>query len=321
MAKRHGGLGRGLDALIPQSRPASESRAEQRAKERRIEEEEAARKKAEEKAREGKGQVLVRISQIEPNRDQPRRTFDEESLAELADSIGRYGLLQPILVREKEGHYEIIAGERRWRACMQAGLKEVPVIIRTDSEQTVMELALIENLQREDLNPMEEARAYRRLMEEFSLTQEQIGERVSKSRPVIANALRLLNLEEEVQQMVEEGKLSAGHARCLSGLKEPEDQVRTARKILEENLSVRETEALIASLGGKAKKKPAGKKKDPAMERIYRDLEKKMKAALGTKVSIRPKGKKGGKLEIEFYSSEDLEKIIDRMTGPLEGES
>ena len=232
MARKHGGLGRGLDALIPQSAPKTEEATE------KIRDDEAAA----EQTREGKTEEIVsretfaeegdnlqrdrserrrrettlRVSQIEPNRSQPRKTFDEDALEELADSIRQYGLIQPIMVQKRDGYYEIIAGERRWRACMKAGLKEVPVIIREYDDQKIMELSLIENLQREDLNPMEEARAYKRLMEEFGLTQEEIAGRVSKSRPVIANALRLLKLDERVQAMVEQGEISMGHARALA---------------------------------------------------------------------------------------------------------
>ncbi len=329
MARKHGGLGRGLDALIPQSAPKTEESTE------KIRDDEAAA----EQTREGKTEEIVsretfaeegdnlqrdrserrrrettlRVSQIEPNRSQPRKTFDEDALEELADSIRQYGLIQPIMVQKREGYYEIIAGERRWRACMKAGLKEVPVIIREYDDQKIMELSLIENLQREDLNPMEEARAYKRLMEEFGLTQEEIAGRVSKSRPVIANALRLLKLDERVQAMVEQGEISMGHARALASVLIPEEQYLIALKIMEEHLTVRDTEKIIKNIG-KVPKKKEPVQKDESLERIYRELENRLKSSLGTKVAIHTRGTGGGKVEIDFYTAEDLEKIIDRIT-------
>lgn len=329
MARKHGGLGRGLDALIPQSAPKTEEATE------KIRDHEAAA----EQTREGKTEEIVsretfaeegdnlqrdrserrrrettlRVSQIEPNRSQPRKTFDEDALEELADSIRQYGLIQPIMVQKRDGYYEIIAGERRWRACMKAGLKEVPVIIREYDDQKIMELSLIENLQREDLNPMEEARAYKRLMEEFGLTQEEIAGRVSKSRPVIANALRLLKLDERVQAMVEQGEISMGHARALASVLIPEEQYLIALKIMEEHLTVRDTEKIIKNIG-KVPKKKEPVQKDESLERIYRELENRLKSSLGTKVAIHTRGTGGGKVEIDFYTAEDLEKIIDRIT-------
>ena len=329
MARKHGGLGRGLDALIPQSAPKTEETTE------KIRDDEAAA----EQTREGKTEEIVsretfaeegdnlqrdrserrrrettlRVSQIEPNRSQPRKTFDEDALEELADSIRQYGLIQPIMVQKRDGYYEIIAGERRWRACMKAGLKEVPVIIREYDDQKIMELSLIENLQREDLNPMEEARAYKRLMEEFGLTQEEIAGRVSKSRPVIANALRLLKLDERVQAMVEQGEISMGHARALASVLIPEEQYLIALKIMEEHLTVRDTEKIIKNIG-KVPKKKEPVQKDESLERIYRELENRLKSSLGTKVAIHTRGTGGGKVEIDFYTAEDLEKIIDRIT-------
>ena len=329
MARKHGGLGRGLDALIPQSAPKTEESTE------KIRDDEAAA----EQTREGKTEEIVsretfaeegdnlqrdrserrrrettlRVSQIEPNRSQPRKTFDEDALEELADSIRQYGLIQPIMVQKRDGYYEIIAGERRWRACMKAGLKEVPVIIREYDDQKIMELSLIENLQREDLNPMEEARAYKRLMEEFGLTQEEIAGRVSKSRPVIANALRLLKLDERVQAMVEQGEISMGHARALASVLIPEEQYLIALKIMEEHLTVRDTEKIIKNIG-KVPKKKEPVQKDESLERIYRELENRLKSSLGTKVAIHTRGTGGGKVEIDFYTAEDLEKIIDRIT-------
>ena len=325
MARKHGGLGRGLDALIPQSAPKAEEfqKKEDAAEQIPADESEEIvsretfaeegdnlqRDRSERRRRE----TTLRVSQIEPNRSQPRKTFDEDALEELADSIRQYGLIQPIMVQKREGYYEIIAGERRWRACMKAGLKEVPVIIREYDDQKIMELSLIENLQREDLNPMEEARAYKRLMEEFGLTQEEIAGRVSKSRPVIANALRLLKLDERVQAMVEQGEISMGHARALASVLIPEEQYLIALKIMEEHLTVRDTEKIIKNIG-KVPKKKEPVQKDESLERIYRELENRLKSSLGTKVAIHTRGTGGGKVEIDFYTAEDLEKIIDRIT-------
>lgn len=325
MARKHGGLGRGLDALIPQSAPKAEEvqkkedaaeqipadKSEENVSRETLEEEKEniQRDRTERRRRE----TTLRVSQIEPNRSQPRKTFDEDALEELADSIRQYGLIQPIMVQKREGYYEIIAGERRWRACMKAGLKEVPVIIREYDDQKIMELSLIENLQREDLNPMEEARAYKRLMEEFGLTQEEIAGRVSKSRPVIANALRLLKLDERVQAMVEQGEISMGHARALASVLIPEEQYLIALKIMEEHLTVRDTEKIIKNIG-KVPKKKEPVQKDESLERIYRELENRLKSSLGTKVAIHTRGTGGGKVEIDFYTAEDLEKIIDRIT-------
>ena len=325
MARKHGGLGRGLDALIPQSAPKAEEvqkkedaaeqipadESEENVSRETLEEEKEniQRDRSERRRRE----TTLRVSQIEPNRSQPRKTFDEDALEELADSIRQYGLIQPIMVQKRDGYYEIIAGERRWRACMKAGLKEVPVIIREYDDQKIMELSLIENLQREDLNPMEEARAYKRLMEEFGLTQEEIAGRVSKSRPVIANALRLLKLDERVQAMVEQGEISMGHARALASVLIPEEQYLIALKIMEEHLTVRDTEKIIKNIG-KVPKKKEPVQKDESLERIYRELENRLKSSLGTKVAIHTRGTGGGKVEIDFYTAEDLEKIIDRIT-------
>ncbi|MEE1051165.1 MAG: ParB/RepB/Spo0J family partition protein [Lachnospiraceae bacterium] len=329
MARKHGGLGRGLDALIPQSAPKTEEvtveirdheAAAEQTREEKTEENVSRETFAEERdnlqrdrSERRRRETTLRVSQIEPNRSQPRKTFDEDALEELADSIRQYGLIQPIMVQKRDGYYEIIAGERRWRACMKAGLKEVPVIIREYDDQKIMELSLIENLQREDLNPMEEARAYKRLMEEFGLTQEEIAGRVSKSRPVIANALRLLKLDERVQAMVEQGEISMGHARALASVLIPEEQYLIALKIMEEHLTVRDTEKIIKNIG-KVPKKKEPVQKDESLERIYRELENRLKSSLGTKVAIHTRGTGGGKVEIDFYTAEDLEKIIDRIT-------
>lgn len=281
MAKK-GGLGRGLDALF------SENAGDEQAA------------------------VEVRLSEIEPNRAQPRKDFDEEALAELADSIGKHGLIQPILVRPlPSGGYQIVAGERRWRASRMAGLAAVPVIIRELDDTAAMELALIENLQREDLNPVEEAMGYRTLMEDYGMTQEQAAERVGKSRPAVANALRLLHLPEPELQMVREGEITAGHGRALLSISDKETYEK-AVKMAKSGMSVREIERL-ASRKKKPEKAAAAPKKEPA-DTYYQELELAMKAELGRRVKISGNGKKGT-LEIEFYSKEDLASIAARLAG------
>ncbi len=373
MARKHGGLGRGLDALIPQvipmyppqsgaegdgSRastevffsdeeemlpveepvkepaaegpaviPAAEGPAGSPAVTEPAEAEEISADtgdKAPAPDREtGSSQsgaaVLVRISQVEPNRKQPREVFDEEALEELADSIKRYGILQPLLVQDRGDHYEIIAGERRWRAALKAGLHEIPVVIREYTEQEITELSLIENIQREDLNPIEEAQAYQRLLEEFGLKQEEVAQRVSRSRTAITNALRLLKLEERVRRMLADGALTMGQARPLLALTIPEEQYRTACRIAEEGLSAREVEKLVRELTGengrkstrKAREKSTGP--DPQLQAIYKQLEERMKNSLQTKVRILDKGSGSGHLEIDFYGTEDLERLIDKI--------
>lgn len=253
-------------------------------------------------------EMKVRLSQIEPNREQPRKVFDEDALIELSESIKQYGVLQPLLVQKKDKYYEIIAGERRWRAAKLAGVKEVPVIIKDYSTQEVMEIALIENIQREDLNPVEEAMAYQRLIKEYDLKQDEVAERVSKSRTAITNSIRLLKLDERVQNMLIQESISSGHARALLAVKDGDEQYNLAMKIFDEKLSVRETEKLIKSLGKEKTAKP--KKKELKNDFVYRDLEEKLKTVTGTKVMINRKTEKSGKIEIEYYNQEDLEKII-----------
>ena len=263
---------------------------------------------------------MLRLSQVDPNRSQPRKKFEEESLEELADSIRRFGVLQPILVKKTGSRYEIIAGERRWRASRKAGLREIPAIVREYSDQETVELSLIENIQREDLNPIEEAKAFKRLLDEFGLRQEDLAERVSKFRTAITNAIRLLKLDERVQNMVIEEKISMGHARALIPVEIPEEQYLLACRVSDKKLSVRDVEKLVKKIGksrdgGKSGKKvkPAGET-DPALELAYRAIEERLKQSLGTKASIRHGGDGTGKIEIEFYSSEDLEKIVDLLT-------
>lgn len=255
-------------------------------------------------------EITVKLSKIEPNREQPRKDFNEEQLQELADSIKKYGVLQPLLVQKKNGSYEIIAGERRWRAAKIAGLKEVPVVIREYSPQQAMEIALIENVQREDLNPIEEAMAYQRLMQEFQLKQEEIAERVSKNRSTITNSMRLLNLSPEVRQMLVENRITSGHARALLAVENPELQLELAKKIEQSRLSVREVEKAVKLLG-KEKKEKKKKPDDEALELIFKDLEERMKTAMGTKVNISRKDKNKGRIEIEYYSESELERIVE----------
>ena len=284
MAVKRGGLGKGLDSLIPEGKTII--------------------KEKEEKS----GEQIVKISKIEPNREQPRKTFAEKELQELAESIKQFGVLQPLLVKKNGEYYEIIAGERRWRAAKLAGLKEVPVIIREYTEKEIVEIALIENIQRENLNPIEEAVAYSRLMTEFNMKQEELAERVSKNRSTISNAMRLLKLGSKIQDMLIEGKLSAGHARALIDIEDAEVQYKIALRIEEEQLSVRDVEKLVRLL-----KNPKKVVEKPVIEHafVYKDLEEKMISVLGTKVNINQKKNGRGKVEIEYYSNEELEHIFD----------
>jgi ParB family chromosome partitioning protein len=254
-------------------------------------------------------ETLLPVHEIEPNKSQPRKNFDEEALKELSDSIKQYGIIQPLIVQKRDKYYEIIAGERRWRAARIAGLKEIPVIIKDYTPQETIEVALIENIQREDLNPIEEAQAYQRLIKEYQLTQEELADKVSKSRVTITNSLRLLKLDERVQQMLTDELLTGGHARALLSLEDKNFQYETACKIIDKKLSVRDTEKLVKQmLKGKPTKKPAVADDN---DYIYRDLEEKLKNIIGTKVSINRKQKNKGKIEIEYYSNEDLERIMD----------
>ena len=249
---------------------------------------------------------------MEPASSQPRLKFDEDTLTELAESIKKYGVIQPIVVKKVEDHYQIIAGERRWRAAKQAGLKDIPVIIKDYDEQQIAEIALIENLQREDLNPIEEAKAYQSLIEKYQLKQEEIAEKVFKSRSVITNALRLLKLDEEVQLMLMEGKITNGHAKAILGLEDKEEQRAVAQKVVKEQLSVRDTEKYIKSLLDK-KNEPAVKKPVLENQTLYETLESRMKSRMGTKVQIKRKSDDKGKIEIDYYSNDDLERIIELM--------
>lgn len=305
MAGKKTGLGRGLDALFPEKKETGKSTAPETAKTK----EEKSKVVLPEKTKE----LMAKISKVEPSRTQPRKKFTEESLLELAESIKHCGMLQPILVSDKNGYYEIIAGERRWRAAKLAGLKEVPILVKELTEQEIIEVSLIENIQRENLNPIEEAGAYQRLIEEFHLKQEEIAERVAKSRTAVANTLRLLKLDSRVQQMLVEETLSAGHARALLGISDQELQWNLAVKILDAKLSVRETEKMVKMiLEPSEKKQPV---KNSAEDAVYESLEEKMKSIIGTRVCIHRKNKDKGKIEIEYYSKEDLERIIELFEG------
>lgn len=288
-----GGLGKGLDALIPGDGGIRKSSAKPVPASQETE----------------KGiETLVKITKVEPNRKQPRKNFNEDALQELSESIKQYGLLQPILVQDRKDHYEIVAGERRWRAAKLAGLKEVPVIIREYTEQEIAEISLIENIQREDLNPIEEAQAYRRLLEEFHLKQDEVAERVSKSRTAVTNSIRLLKLSDEVQQMVIDDMISTGHARALLAVDDHQEQYYLAQKIFDEKLNVREVEKLVKNLHKVPKQK---KEEDKSLMIIYQDVEEKLKKRLGTKVSISSKGNGAGKIEVEFYNHDDLERLLE----------
>ena len=304
MAAKKTGLGRGLDALFP------EKSADDKPKQAKADKEKNTAKAAETAADSSKSaEMMVKISKVEPNLNQPRKQFDEDSLSELAESIKQYGILQPLLVSDKKDYYEIIAGERRWRAAKMAGLKEVPVLVREFSEQEIVEISLIENIQREDLNPIEEAKAYRRLTDEFHLKQDEIAERVSKSRVAVTNSMRLLKLDERVQQMLIDEMISPGHARALLGISDGETQAAAAMKIFDEKLSVRETEKLVKKL----LEPPAKPKteKNSTEDAIYESLEERMKGIIGTRVFIHRKKNNKGKIEIEYYSKEELDRIID----------
>ena len=301
MAVKRKGLGKGLDSLIPENKSVKPV---------------AKPEKAEETVK--TGEQMLKINQVEPNREQPRKHFEEDALLELADSIKQYGVLQPLLVRKRKDYYEIIAGERRWRAAKLAGVKEVPVIIKEYTEQQAVEIALIENIQRENLNPIEEAMAFKKLLTEFNLKQDEVAERVSKSRTAVTNSMRLLKLGEKVQQMIIDDMITTGHARALLAIDDEEQQYLLATKIFDEKLSVRETEKLIKSLKNPKKQVKVVKTVENAF--VYDDLAEKMKRVLGTKVSISPKGNGKGKIEIEYYSQDELERMFEMITSVQKGE-
>ena len=289
MAAKKGGVGKGLDSLIADK--VGNSQADGKTEE--------------------KQEVLIPISKVEPNKEQPRKNFDEDALLELSESIKQFGVLQPLLVQDKKDYYEIIAGERRWRAAKLAGLKKVPVIVKHLTDQEIVEISLIENIQRENLNPIEEAIAYKRLLTEFNLKQDEIAERVSKSRTAVTNSMRLLKLNEKVQQMVIDDMISTGHARALLAISDEEKQYNLAQKIFDEKLSVREVEKLVKKLQNQ-KTAPIKENPDKAkMDAVYQDVEENMKTILGTKVTINQKDSMKGKIEIEYYSPQELDRIYE----------
>ena len=288
MATRKGGLGKGLDSLIADKVGTSNEKTD------------------------AKNEVMVKINKVEPNKEQPRKNFDEDALLELSESIKQFGVLQPLLVVDRKDYYEIIAGERRWRAAKMAGLKKVPVIIKDLTEQEIVEISLIENIQRENLNPIEEAIAYKRLLNEFNLKQDEVAERVSKSRTAVTNSMRLLKLCDKVQQMVIDDMISTGHARALLGITDEEKQYTLAQKIFDEKISVRDTEKLVKKMQ-KQKNAPA-KEVNPEkkkLDAVYQEAEEKMKTILGTKVIINQKDSMKGKIEIEYYSPDELTRIYE----------
>ena len=291
MAVKKTGLGKGLDTMIPvyTTKPKTEKRVPEKEK----------------------GETLVKITEVEPNREQPRKKFDEDALLELSESIKQYGILQPLLVQKRNDYYEIIAGERRWRAAKMAGLKEVPVIIKDFTDQQIVEISLIENIQREDLNPIEEAQAYKRLLTEFHLKQDEVAERVSKSRTAVTNSMRLLKLDSRVQQMLIDDMITTGHARALLAIEDGDLQWKLANQVFDEKLSVRDVEKLMKSLQKTKEEKP--EKAETAYDYIYQDIEEKMKAILGTKVTVSHRKDNKGKIEIEYYSNDELERIYDML--------
>ena len=308
MTGKKSGLGRGLDALFPektvQSKPKTTVKTAKQTKTATPETKKSSQHEN------SNGERMMKLSMIEPNREQPRKKFDEDALQELADSIKQYGVLQPLLVSDKKDYYEIVAGERRWRAAKLAGLKEVPVVVRELSTQEIVEISLIENIQREDLNPVEEAMAYKRLIDEFHMKQDEIADRVSKSRTAVTNSMRLLKLSKQVQQMVIDEMISTGHARCLISIEDPELQHQLALRIFDEKLSVRETEKLVRKLL-QENNAPQKKINDPVLSAIYADLADQMKRIFGTKVEIHQRNDQKGKIEIEYYSQDELNRLIE----------
>lgn len=289
MATRKTGLGKGLDSMIP---PKSIGKATNEKSDINVTK---------------TGETILKINEVEPNKRQPRKFFNEEALQELCESIKQHGIVQPLVVAKKDDYYEIIAGERRWRAAKLAGLKEVPVVIKDYTPQEIMEVALIENIQREDLNPVEEARAYQNLIKEYDLKQEELAVRVSKSRSAIANSLRLLKLSDKVLDMLIEESISSGHARALLALDDTEQQLVVAEKIARDKLSVRDIEKMVKAINKPAK---PSQKKELKNDFVYKDMEEQLKQKIGTKVKINRKSEDKGKIEIEYYSQDELEKIV-----------
>jgi ParB family chromosome partitioning protein len=310
MAAKRKGLGKGIDSLIPNTTATTNKSSAKTAEKTKP----VVKEVVKEVIKEVKvpAETMLKISDIEPNREQPRKKFDREALEELAGSIKQYGVIQPLVVQKKDDYYEIIAGERRWRAAKLAKVKEVPVVIKEYSRQEVMEIALIENIQRKDLNPIEEAMAYKSLIEEYNLKQEELAKRVSKSRAAIANSMRLLRLADEVQNMLVEDVISMGHARALLAFDQEDLQLEAARTVVERGLSVRDTEKLVKSiLNPKQVKLPI----PSSEEAVYSSIANKLREIVGTKVSINHKKNGKGKIEIEYYSKDELERIIEMFDG------
>ena len=297
------GLGRGLSNLIPTDDTTEDvtTKTSKQTKTGTVTKTEIVKKV----------EQTLNINRIEPNKNQPRKEFNEDALQELADSIKQFGVIEPLVVVKRKGYYELIAGERRWRAARLAGLKEVPVVIKDYDDQQIVEIALIEKIQREDLNPIEEAHAYERLIQEFNLTQDEVAERVSKSRTTVTNALRLLKLTEKVQQMLIDDMLSTGHVRALITIADPQLQYETAMYIFDKKLSVRETESYVKKLLNQKPKEKTSEKEDPELSFLYKAIENRLKESLGTKTTIKAKTKDSGKIEIEYYSQAELERIYD----------
>ena len=307
MTVKRGGLGKGLDSLIPDKK-FDKSGSIPHNKEN---------KQVESATKEKDGQVMMKINDVEPNREQPRKHFEEDALLELADSIKQFGVLQPLIVQKRKDYYEIIAGERRWRAAKLAGIKEVPVIVKNYTDQEILEISLIENIQRENLNPIEEAMAYKKLLNEFNLKQDEVAERVSKSRTAVTNSMRLLKLSEKVQQMIIDDMISTGHARALLAIDDEEQQYLLATKVFDEKLSVRETEKLVKDVKNPKKEIP---KKIIQNAFVYEDIEERMKNIMGTKVHVNHKPNGKGKIEIEYYSDSELERIFELLMSIRGGE-
>ena len=302
MAVKRSGLGKGLDSLIPDNKSS-----------KMVKKTVEAPKTPENVS----GQIMMKINEVEPNREQPRKNFEEDALLELADSIKQFGVLQPLIVQKKKDYYEIIAGERRWRAAKLAGVKEIPVIIKEYTDQEIVEISLIENIQRENLNTIEEAMAFKKLLTEFHLKQDEVAERVSKSRTAVTNSMRLLKLSDKVQQMIVDDMISTGHARALLAIDDPEQQYILANKIFDEKLSVRETEKLVKDIKNPKKEKP---KREIQNSFVYENLEERMKSVIGTKVHVNHKPNGKGKIEIEYYSDSELERIFELLMSIREGE-
>ena len=292
--KKSRGLGNGLNELIPQ-------------KIKEVENTTVSYDKGTE--------IVVPISKVEPDRNQPRKNFNEDALLELSESIKQYGIFQPLLVQEKDDYFQIIAGERRWRAAKMAGVKEIPVIVRTLTEREIAEIQLLENIQREDLNPIEIAEGYKELIEKYDMTQDELAERVSKSRTAITNALRLLKLDERVRKMVIDEMISTGHARAILGITDLDKQYEFAQRVFDEKLSVREVEREVKKINSDKKNNAKPEKIDKQTEIIYQNLEEQMKQKMGTKVLINPKKNGKGKIEIEYYSNEELNRIVELING------